>query len=273
MVWRDRSDRPTLVQRQLSSAASLAPDPWPHDAATLQVQPVRFPDGFGTFRVYVDAGHGAQGNKGNLSSLCEDEQDFTLAVALHLVDSLRGTGHFDARTRRRQPAVPYADRVREAEQWGAHAFVSLHSDVRGAAEPWSPSDGMTCMKSDSGPGFAVLVSDEGADAAVARRQRLAVLVASRLEVAGFLPYDGAEYEESYEAQASHVGVFLDRHAIDKRIFVLRTPSMPSILIETHNALYALEALRWREPKTLDAFDAAVTAALVDLLSSGDARAK
>jgi N-acetylmuramoyl-L-alanine amidase len=268
IVWHDHSDRLAVAQRQLTSASSSVATPqWPDDAVKLQVQPVQFPAGFGVVRVYVDAGHGAQGNKGNLSSWCEDEQDFTLRVALHLVDSLAATEHFEARTRRPATAMPYADRAKEAEQWGARAFVSLHSDVRGATESWSPAQGMTCLKSDQAPGFAVLLSDEGSDLAVERRQTFAFLVASHLETAGFPPYDGAEYAESYEPIASHAGVFLDRHAIDKRIFVLRKPSMPSILIETHNALYPREAQRWREPATLEAFDAAVIAALVELLGS------
>lgn len=266
VVWHGRPDRAIAMHRQTPPADSNSARGWPDDAAALQVQPLQFPEGFGVFRVYVDAGHGAQGNKGNVSSLCEDEQDFTLAVALHLVESLHATGHFEARTRRPQAAVAYADRVREAEQWGAHAFVSLHSDVRGEGEPWSPADGKTCMRSEQGAGFAVLVSDEGDQAAALKRQKLASLVAARLQAAGFPPYDGAEYADAYEPAASGTGVFLDRHAVDKRIFVLRKPSMPSVLIETHNAWHAREALRWREPLTLAAFDAAVGAALVDLLA-------
>jgi N-acetylmuramoyl-L-alanine amidase len=92
-----------------------------------------------------------------------------------------------------------------------------------------------------------------------------------MEEAGFMPYRGAAYSGLYEPDAAQPGVFVDRHPPDQRIFVLRRPSMPSVLIETHHALDAREAARWTEPATLDAFAAAATAALADTLG-GDAPA-
>ena len=84
--------------------------------------------------------------------------------------------------------------------------------------------------------------------------------------AGFWPYRGGEYAGLYEHDAEQPGVFVDRHAPAQRIFVLRRPSMPSALIETHHALDPREAERWSEPHTLDVFASAVAAALVDRLS-------
>jgi N-acetylmuramoyl-L-alanine amidase len=234
---------------------------WPDPAARLTPPTAIFPARFGVRRVFLDPGHGADGNKGNVSSLCEDEQDFTLLVARHLAQALAATGRFEARLGRDGGVVSYADRVKLAEAWGADAFISVHSDVRGAARPWAAGDGQVCLRSDEAPGFAVLVSDEGPESVVLERQVLANTLAAEMLTAGFPLYGGAEYVGAYEPLADVPGVFLDRHAADKRIFVLRKTAMPAVLVETHNALHAGEAFRWRDPATLEAFDAAVVAAL------------
>jgi N-acetylmuramoyl-L-alanine amidase len=44
--------------------------------------------------------------------------------------------------------------------------------------------------------------------------------------------------------------------------------MSTILVETHNALDAREAVRWDEPGTLDAFAGALAAALADTIVPG-----
>ena len=235
----------------------------------MSVVPYRVPDGFGRRKIVVDPGHGAPGNKGNVSAWCQDEQDFTLSLARHLAATLRATGHFEVRLTRQTSDVPYPVRVREAEEWGADAFVSLHSDVRGASEPWSPREGVVCYRTDQAPGFAVLYSDEADPQSVARRLRLATVVAAKLSAAGFPAYDGAEYARSYAPAPSGLGVFVDRHPSDKRIYVLRHASMPAVLIETHNALHGREAARFEEDATRQAFDAAVVAALLEVLAPAE----
>jgi N-acetylmuramoyl-L-alanine amidase len=243
------------------SNASEASPGWPMAAARPST--VVFPEGFAVHRLYLDAGHGAEGNSGNQSCLCRDEQDFTLDLARDVAMRLTQTRHFDVRVSREPGALkPYAERVREAEAWGAAAFVSLHSDVRGETEPWEPEPGKHCLLSRAAPGFAVLWSDEG-DLAV-RRLSFARSLAQELERSGIHAYDGAEYQEHY-APDDRPGVFVDRHAADQRIFVLRRPSMPSILVETHNALDDREARRWDEPMTREAFASALANALVELL--------
>jgi N-acetylmuramoyl-L-alanine amidase len=242
---------------------------WPEEGSSVSVVPYRIPDGFGSRKIVVDPGHGAPGNKGNVSAWCQDEQDFTLSIARHLAATLQATGHFEVRLTRQTSDVPYPARVREAEEWGADAFVSLHSDVRGAAEPWSPREGAVCYWTDQAPGFAVLYSDEAEPQAVARRLRLATAVAAKLSAAGFPPYDGAGYTRSYAPAQPGLGVFVDRHPPDKRIYVLRYPSMPAILVETHNALHRREAARFEEDATRQAFDAAVAAALVEALGRSE----
>lgn len=245
-----------LVHLTATSEASLG---WP--AAPARPLDVTFPADFQSKRVYLDAGHGADGNRGNQSCFCRDEQDFTLALAIDVARRLEHTRRFSVRVSRKEAELKdYASRVVEAEQFGADVFVSLHSDVRGDAEPWGPEG---CLRSRAAPGFAVLWSDEGEPSLAERRLAFARALAGALERSGIHAYDGREYHEHY-APDRLAGVFVDRHAHDERIFVLWRPTMPSILVETHNALDDREALRWEEPTTREAFAAALAAALIEM---------
>jgi N-acetylmuramoyl-L-alanine amidase len=243
---------------------------WPGPDAPLEVLATRFPEGFGVRKIYLDAGHGAPDNTGNRSAYCKDEQDFTLWAAEQLEESLVETGHFEVRVSRRGDQVRgYRERVEEAEAWGAEAFISLHSDVRGKTEDWEPEPGVVCRRSRDAAGFSVLWSDHGESALGTRRMEMARSLATYLGQAGFSAYDG-DYEGLYDADrdgaAARAGVFVDRHVPDERIFVLWRPSIPSVIIETHNAVDPDEAARWEEERTMRAFSAALIRGLVEWLS-------
>lgn len=268
IVYRSWSRRASSPARHVVSAPPPAGTGWPSAAARLAAPPVVFPADFGVHRVYVDAGHGAPGNPGNTSCFCVAEEDFTLFAARELADRLEATGHFLVRkSRDGGDPVEYRDRVDEAAQWGADAFVSLHSDVRSRADRWSPRPGTSCPVSYAAPGFSVIYSDDGIAGLVLARQRLARATARRLGATGLLPYGGAGYAPQYDADPGEAGVFVDRHPPEQRIFVLHRPTMPAILIETHHALDPREAERWEEDATLDAFAAATGAALVEALGA------
>ena len=252
-----------------STATALDPHAWPAEEATLTRPAPTFAAGSGPVRVMIDPGHGAPGNHGNTGSFCVEEQDAMLQVAVALADRLEATGHVAVRlSRDAGRLVEYSARLEEAAAWGADAFVSLHSDVRGRVERWSPAPGLDCPFALDAPGFAVLYSDEGDPALTARRLALGRAVARRMSEAGFLAYGGSAYLGIYAPDEHEPGVFVDRHAEGQRIFVLRRAAMPSILIETHNALDPREAERWTDPETLDAFAAAVAAALGDAPGRG-----
>jgi N-acetylmuramoyl-L-alanine amidase len=229
---------------------------------------VSFPQGFGKKRIYLDAGHGARGNTGNQSVLCEDEQDFTLRVALDLKRRLEATGHFVVKLSRGKPGqhVDYKSRLAAAERWGAHVFLSLHSDARGTAQLWQPSPERQCPRQDATPGYSVLWSDEATEPLATQRAALARALAKQLGTAGFLPYNGVDYTGLYDGDAVQPGVFVDRHVPGRRIMMLRRPRIPSVIIETHHALDYEENERWKEERTLEVFGAAVTQGLVDALS-------
>ncbi|XXF74984.1 N-acetylmuramoyl-L-alanine amidase [Myxococcaceae bacterium GXIMD 01537] len=258
----------------LSLALGTLPEPsptppaWPAPGAALTRPSVAFPPGFGKKRIYLDAGHGAAGNTGNQSVTCEDEQDFTLRVALDLQRRLEATGHFTVRLSRREPGqqVAYPARVAAAEAWGAHAFLSLHSDARGEGQPWQATPERQCVRQDATPGFSVLWADEAAEPLKSQRVTLARALARSMGSAGFLAYDGVDYTGLYDGDAVQPGVFVDRHEPGKRVMVLRRPRVPSVIIETHHALDFEEAERWKEARTLDVFAATVAQGLVEALT-------
>jgi N-acetylmuramoyl-L-alanine amidase len=235
---------------------------WPSRAVALDAAWPSFPDSFTRRRIALDPGHGAPGNKGNTSCFCVDEEAFTLSTAERLCERLESTGHFEVRlTRDGDRRVPYPERVEDAADWGAEVFISLHSDVRDVVAPREEG----CPTSLVAPGFSVLYADEGEPALVAARAELARALGHSLARANFLPYGGDAYLFDYESDDATAGVFVDRHAPEQRIFVLHRPRIPSILVETHHALDPREAARWAEDETIDAFAAALAAALAHAL--------
>ena len=249
---------PTLAQE-------APPKPtWPERGSFLRPAHVTFPKGFRTRRIFIDAGHGGSGNAGASSVLCEHEADFTLRVAARLAAYLRKSGHFVVKESRRPgELVSNRERIDAADRFRADALVSIHFDVRGEATAWEPPGlGMPCMRNDTAPGFAVLFSDEGTDDAVAPRRELARALTRELTRAGFLAFLGEDHLGLYAADAE-VGAWVDRHASNQRVMLLRRPKVPSVIIETHHSLDFQEAARWHETRTLDVFESAVEAALVE----------
>ena len=267
LAWNVTRPPAPAPARRVAIAEPPDPTRWPGDRAALTRIPLGSarPD---APRVVLDPGHGAPDNRGNRSCFCVDEQDVMLDVAEALRDRLEATGRFEIRlSRERGALVDYGDRVADAAAWGADAFVSLHSDVRGHSTEWSPAPGRSCLMTLEAPGFSVLYSDEGDASLTARRLTLGRAVARRMEQAGFLAYSGASYAGLYGGDEIR-GVFVDRHTPDQRIFLLRRTPMPAVLIETHNALDPREALRWAKAETLDAFADAVAAGLAEALDQG-----
>lgn len=218
----------------------------------------------GKRRIYIDAGHGAPGNVGAQSCFCANEQDFTLRAAMGLAARLEKMSIFEIKlSRKNDQLINYSDRIEEAKQWKAEAIISLHSDVRGRISRWSPIFGLDCSINLDSPGFSVLWSDEGEADLVAQRLDLSRSVAKQMKGAGFLAYLGEQYTGLYEMDQREPGVFVDRHLPGQRIFMLRKPAIPAILIETHHALDPREAIRWEESETWDAFAGALASALIE----------
>jgi len=208
---------------------------------------------------------------GTTSAWCGLEDDFNLDVARDLARDLEATGRFTVRLARVDGQGPrYAERIRDADAWGADALLSIHADARGFIRSWEPTPGVTCPVSEGEAGFSVLVADSGPDALVEGRRTLGRALVQRMREAGFLAYDGVDYGDVYEGDPAAPGLFYDRHLPGQRIAMARGPAMPSALVETHHALHAQESARWLEPATRDAFARAVMAALEDLLGGDPA---
>ncbi len=208
-------------------------------------------------RVFLDAGHGAGTNTGARTVHCTDEADFVLALAKDVKQVLERTGRFDVRLSRRTAKGPsYRRRLAAAERFGADVLVSLHVDTRGEYTWHEPKPGERCPVSREQPGFAILVSDEGGAKLVEARRRLARSVAKAMSGAGFVAYDGFDYGGLYLNDPVD-GVFIDR----RRLFMLRRPSMPSVIVETHHALIEAEHEQWKRPERRVAFARALGAAL------------
>jgi N-acetylmuramoyl-L-alanine amidase len=236
---------------------------WPAAGAPLKALPVEVPRGFGRKRVFIDAGHGALDNPGVQSVTCEQEMDFTLRTAEDLAQRLEATGHFKVRlSRKAGEAVSYPRRLKDAAAFGADAILSLHADARGMARAWEVTPGLVCWRNDETPGFSILYSDRGDAALNAARQSLARAMARRMALVGLGPYDGVDYPGLYLDDPEQPGAFIDR----RFLYVLRKPDVPSVIVETHHFLDLEEAARWKEPRTLEAFAAAVAGALVDALA-------
>jgi N-acetylmuramoyl-L-alanine amidase len=252
------SARPSALP---SAVVEREPAKWPEALPVdLEVPPLSR-----ALVVYLDAGHGAESNPGNSSCFCEREQDFTLSLLDDVTAVLEEHGMTVVPSRAGSQLVSYANRLEAARKARADAFVSLHSDIRGDGEEWSPDGAKTCLRSERAPGFSVLYADEGAGPLVAKRLLLARALSDALLDAAFTPYEGAEYVGLYEGTPADRGVFVDRHTPDKRIFLLRRTEMPAVIVETHNALDPREAVAFEDPLVRRAFGLALARGIVSAL--------
>lgn len=238
---------------------------WPSPDATLSALPAPAASKK-PLKVYVDAGHGAPGNEGALGCFCQREQVHAAQVATHLAYVLSRLGGFEVKlSRKDERGKRYPARIADAEAWGAGAIVSIHADVRGEAWPWSEANGETCWRNDDATGFSVLWSEDGTKDVVARRAQLGRAVSRRLGEAGFERYGGEDYGALYKPDAEALG-WIDIRPRKKSVFFLRASTVPTVIIETHQALAPAEVQRWEETATVDAFALAVANALVDAAS-------
>jgi N-acetylmuramoyl-L-alanine amidase len=247
---------------------------WPSSGAGLQLLKLPDPPDAGRpakLRIYVDAGHGAKDNHGAVSCTCENEEEFTLRTAEALVKSLTATGRFEIKLSRSGDARPsYATRVAEAQKWKADLILGIHFDVRGSAYVHEPEPGKLCWRTpliqaygEETGGFSVLWSDEDTDTRPEREKsaRFGRSIALKMAATGMHPYGGWDYQGLYVGDVVPGG-FIDRHIPRKRVWMLKKPTVPSVIVETHHALDPEERARWNEPATLEVFGAAIAAALL-----------
>lgn len=237
-----------------ASAGEVQAPVWPAEGAVVSPLPQR--PAFGPRKtVMLSAGHGAGSNIGNIGVHGQIEEETTLEVVLDLAERLRALDRFDVVLARAEGDRPsYQARVARAEALRVDALVELHTDARGDAVVWAYHADRAILRVDDEPGYSVLYRDKGEIAD--DRAGLARAVATSLAEAGFPAYDGASYTGLYELDPTP-GAFKDR----RYLFMLREPSMPSVIVELHNALDYEESLRWREDRVKEAFAFAMADAL------------
>jgi N-acetylmuramoyl-L-alanine amidase len=241
--------------------AQAAPVGWPNPGAPLHPVALSAPRNLPDTTVFVVGGHAnGRTKKGNTGVHGQIEADVNLWTAEQLVKRLEATGWFRVvmgRTGEQRPS--YGARIRHAERVGADVFIELHTDARGHLIPWAYTPNEWVYRADGAFGFSVLYN-EGSSIGPERR-RLAQHVGAQLSRIGLPPFP--EYGNAYDNDAVP-GVCIDRRGL----MMLRRPSIPSIIIETHNAKDFEESLRWRETATLDAFASALIEAISAFRRSG-----
>ncbi len=247
-----------------------APAKWPDPRVELVQLSAEAPSDFAPRRVFIDAGHGSNGNAGNTGALCQKEQDFALSASTDLADYLRETKLFSVKVSRTgDETVSYSGRIKAADEWKADVMISLHSDVRGVLYTWQPKATMACTRSDAAPGFSVLRNDGDKDQ-TRDRKTLSHAIATSMIDAGFGVYDGIDYPDwMYSPDRSQAGVFINARPEAESPIILRKPSMPSVIVEAHHAMRPEDVRRWRQADTRDAFGAAMAVALIDYFTTAE----
>ena len=88
-------------------------------------------------KIYIDQGHNPVNPNAGAEGNGLREQDLVYRIGQSLAAMLRGNGNFEARLSRPTPetqlgtsnASSLAARVREANEWGADYFISLHTNA------------------------------------------------------------------------------------------------------------------------------------------------
>lgn len=89
-------------------------------------------------KIYIDQGHNPTGYPNTGASWYgQQEQDVTYEVGLYLAQMLREDGRFEVRLSRptentvlgTSNATSLRQRVREANEWGANYFISIHANA------------------------------------------------------------------------------------------------------------------------------------------------
>lgn len=240
-----------LVDPPAPPAPAVMPQPvpvWPAEGAPLRELPL--PGEVPQTTFFLVAGHANGRTKhGNIGVHAQVEAEVSLATSEELARRLEGVEGLEVVLGRREgQIVSYGARVRHAERVGADLLIELHTDARGPYYVWADSPDGEVLRTDGADGFSVLFNPRGPLAG--ERRELARSLARALAEAGFPTIPG--YTDHYDNDEVP-GVFLDRRGL----FMLRRPTMPSVIIETHNAKDFEESLRWREARTHAAFAGAV----------------
>lgn len=216
-----------------------------------------------TFRLYLDAGHGGE----DLGAVANGvrEKDITLAVVLAVRDYLSGIQGLEIRLSRADDTYPsLPERTRDAAQWGADLFVSVHcnSAPRASAsgvevyvvgdlssDRWSQrvaqyENAYSERRGESPAALGLILADLSQNEARDKSHMAAMPVWEQLDASW-----GGEFRGVRQAP----------------FWVLRNAAMPSMLIELGFVSNPAEALRLGNPAVQGTYGETLGRALVEAI--------
>ena len=195
------------------------------------------------FKVVIDAGHGGK-DPGAIGPRKTREKDVNLAIALKL-GQLISSKHKDVEviyTRKTDVFVPLIDRTRIANRHKADLFISIHADAvakQNATRVYGTST------------FTLGTAKTKENLEVAKRENAVILMEEDYETSyqGFDPNSAESYimfetlQETHQTQSIQFASLIqkefrtrakrhDRQVRQGPYLVLKTASMPAVLIET-----------------------------------------
>jgi N-acetylmuramoyl-L-alanine amidase len=190
--------------------------------------------------VVIDPGHGGP-DSGAVSPDGYPEKTIVLAIGKKVRDKLDGSGHFKVlMTRDTDVFVTLKGRVDFAEQHGADLLVSIHADSTANSRRWQPVSGATVYTrsetaSDEEARLVALkenMSDQLAGEALPADEGNAVgnigLDLARTETKAL---DQVLADQTVPRLAKVTPMTLEPHR-SARFYVLKSPQVPAMLIET-----------------------------------------
>ncbi len=195
------------------------------------------------FKVVIDAGHGGK-DPGAVGPGKTKEKDVNLAIALKLGEQI-ASKHKDVEviyTRKTDVFVPLIERTRIANKNKADLFISIHADAvakQNAARVYGTST------------FTLGTAKSKENLEVAKRENAVILMEEDYETSyqGFDPNSAESYimfetlQETHQTQSIQFASYIqdefrtrakrhDRQVRQGPYLVLKTASMPAVLIET-----------------------------------------
>lgn len=248
----------------LAAAAQPDADRWVLPDPAPVGKPKRRQTGDAPLVVVLDPGHGGIDPGAEAHGVVE--ADLMLGFARELAETLRAGGMQPVLTREADVFVPLEARISIARSAGADVFLSLHADA---------------LEEGRATGATVyLLADEASDRASAklaeRHDRVDLLTGVDLsqqeDSLALVMMDLARAETRPRSARlagavadamREAGVKLHRHPIQKAAFsVLKSPDIPSVLLEIGFLSSAKDRDRLRDPEWRDRMQGAILAALM-----------
>lgn len=220
--------------------------------------------------VAIDAGHGGK-DPGAVGQRKTNEKDITLAIALKLYHRLKSQpGVTPVLIRDSDVYVELRERMNIAHQYGADLFISIHADAINRNDAKGSSVYTLSMDGASSEAAAWLAKSENASAALYGDVELDgmddILRETILSLA-----QSATMEMSMEAGAAILGELkkignVHKPLVEQAAFaVLKSPDIPSVLVETAFLSNRQEEKKLRSARYQDALAKAIERGVVRYL--------